>query len=392
MDQGVVASVPLGLIVVTALVLLTLGVVIGWVSGRARVRRKSERAVSNQLSQVSTILEALPQAALAIDREAVITSRNTLAAKLMGELSWNNVLPTALDAAVGRVIRSDVSETMEIATQSKPVHRVQVTISPLHTAGQGAEALVLLNTLSAGSNRAEVYQRLMGSMAHELRTPLTAIMGHVEILNSVRIDEEALWRRSLGFVEAETQRLTRLVEDFLSLSRLDRMSLHRQPINLRVAVEEAISALFDKAEQNKVVPIIQAPTDVPLVLADSDRIRQVFLNLLDNAIKYAPGSNLTVRLTPEEGFVKVEISDNGPGISPEDLPYIFEPFRRGKQTAPGSKGTGLGLTIVRAILDQHQAPISVQSESGIGTTFTFSLTTRRLTEIEQGKAESEVVQ
>ena len=388
MDQGVIASVPLGLIVVTALVLLTLGVVVGWVSGRARVRRKSERAVSNQLSQVSTILDALPQAALAIDREAVITSRNTLAAKLMGELSWNNVLPTALDAAVGRVIRSDVSETMEIATQSKPVHRVQVTISPLHTAGQGAEALVLLNTLSAGSNRAEVYQRLMGSMAHELRTPLTAITGHVDIMNSCRFDEEALWRRSLGFVEAETQRLTRLVEDFLSLSRLDRMSLHRKPINLRVVVEEAISALFDKAEQNKVVPIIQAPIDVPLVLADPDRIRQVFLNLLDNAIKYAPGSNLTVRLTPEEGFVKVEISDNGPGISSEDLPYIFEPFRRGKQTAPGSKGTGLGLTIVRAILDQHQAPISVQSEAGIGTTFTFSLSTRQSTGTEHAKPET----
>ena len=123
-------------------------------------------------------------------------------------------------------------------------------------------------------------------------------------------------------------------------------------------------------------------SDVPSVLADQERLRQVFLNLLDNAIKYAPGSNLTVRLTPEEGFVKVEISDNGPGISPDDLPYIFEPFRRGKQTAPGSKGTGLGLTIVRAILDQHQAPISVQSESGLGTTFTFSLTTKHPSVVE----------
>jgi len=388
MDQGVIASIPLGLIVISALVLLALGGVIGWIVARTRVHKKAERGVSDQRSQVSKVLDALPQAAITLDSEATVITHNTLATKLMDELNWSINLPTALDAAVGRVIRSFVTETMEIASQGKPVHRVQVTIAPLRTAGQRAEALLLFNTQSAGSNRAEVYQRLMGSMAHELRTPLTAITGHVDIMNSCRFDEEALWRRSLGFVEAETQRLVRLVEDFLSLSRLDRMSLRRQPINLHVAVEEAISAVFDAAEQNKVVPILQAPTDIPLVLADPDRLKQVFLNLLDNAIKYAPGSSLTVRLTPEEGFVKVEVSDNGPGISPEDLPYVFEPFRRGKQAAPGSKGTGLGLTIVRAILDQHQAPIGVRSETGIGTTFTFSLTTKQATGAEQTTPET----
>jgi len=382
-DQGVIASIPLGLIVFTALILLLAGIVIGWMSAHARIRRKSEGVAPYDSTQVSRILDALPQAALTTDREANIAAHNTLAAKLLVELNWKNDLPIILDAAVGRVIRSDMAETMEIATQSKPVHRVQVTVAPLHVAGQRHEALILFNAISAGLNRAEVYQRLLGSMAHELRTPLTAIMGHVEILNSVRLDEEALWRRSLGFITGETERMARLVEDLLSLSRLDRMSLRRKPMNLRVIVEEAISTLFETAEQNKVAPIVQAPADMPLVLADPDRLRQVFLNLLDNAIKYAPGSNLTVRLTPEEGFVKVEVSDNGPGIPPEDLPYIFEPFRRGRQTAPGSKGTGLGLTMVRAILDQHQAPISVQSEWGRGTTFTFSLATKNLTGAEQ---------
>ncbi len=384
MDQGVIASIPLGLVILSVLVVLALGIVIGWMGARARVHRKSERAVDDHFSQVATILDALPQAAITIDSEAAITARNTLATKLMGELNWDIDLPTVLDAAVGRVIRSDMSETMEVATQNKPVHRVHVTIAPLRAGLQRAEALVLFNhlSISTGSNRAEVYQRLMGSMAHELRTPLTAITGHVDIMNSCQFDEEALWRRSLGFVAAETERLTRLVEDFLSLSRLDRISLHRKPLNLHVAVEEAISALFEAAEQNKVVPILQAPTDVPLVLADPDRIRQVFLNLLDNAIKYAPGSSLTVRLTPEEGFVRVEVSDNGPGIPPEDLPYIFEPFRRGRQAAPVSKGTGLGLTIVRAILDQHHAPISVRSDSEQGTKFTFSLPIARSAEAE----------
>jgi two-component system phosphate regulon sensor histidine kinase PhoR len=382
MDQGVIASVPLGLIVFTALVLIALGMVIGWMGTRTRIHKKSERVAHQHITQVSTILDALPQAALTTDNEAHIIAHNTLAAKLLVELNWKSDFPIMLDAAIGRVIRSGIAETMEIATQSKPVHRVQVTISPLRVADRRSETLVLFNNLGTGANRAEVYQRLIGTIAHELRTPLTAITGHVDIMNSCRFDEEALWRRSLGFVETETQRLTRLVEDFLSLSRLDRISLHRKPINLRVAVEEAVSALFETAEQNKVVPIIQAPIDIPLVMGDPDRLRQVFLNLLDNAIKYAPGSSLTVRLTPEEGFVRVEVSDNGSGIPAEDLPYIFEPFRRGRQAAPGTKGTGLGLTIVRAILDQHQAPISVQSEAG-QTTFTFSLTTAHAVETER---------
>jgi signal transduction histidine kinase len=370
--------------------MLAFGILMGWIGSRSRFQRKSELTLQNRLSQISTILNALPQAAITIDSDAALIEQNSLATKLMAELSWNDNLPTIVDAAVIRVILSDISETIEFATQSKPVHRVQVTIAPLHVAGHHTEALVLINTLSAGSNRAEMYQRLMGSMAHELRTPLTSITGHVDIMNGCRFDEEALWRKSLNFIEEETQRLARLVEDFLSLSRLDRISLHLKPINLRVAAEEAISTLFDAAEQNKVVPIIQAPNEIPLVMADPDRIRQVFINLIDNAIKYAPGCELTVRLIPELGFVRVDVSDNGPGISPEDLPNIFEPFKRGKQATPEIKGTGLGLTIVRAILDQHQAPISVKSEVGKGTTFAFSLSASHTRAAE--KTESDTLQ
>lgn len=379
MDQGVIASVSVGLVIFTALVLFSLGIVIGWMGTRARFQRKSGRTSHDDLQ---SLLDALPQAAVTANSEARITAQNALAIQLLREFKRDGDLPLMVDAAIGRVLRSSVAETMEIAPPGKPIRRVQVTVAPLRADGLGSEALVLFTDLSTGLNRAEVYQRLTSTIAHELRTPLTAIMGHVDILNSCRIDEEALWRRSLGFVSGETERLARLVEDLLSLSRLDRIPLSLQPVNLRIPAEEAISALFDAAERNNIVPIFQAPTDLPRVLADPDRIRQVFLNLLDNAIKYAPGSTVTIRLTPEAGMVQVEVSDSGPGISPEDMPHIFEPFRRGEQVAPGSRGTGLGLTIVRAILDQHHVPIRVQSESRRGTTFNFSLPIARPVEAE----------
>lgn len=369
MDQGIVASLPLGLLIGIGIALAIVGGAGGWMLAHSRMRRRAARGAFDRARLVGDLLAALPQPAFLADADARILARNREAAQLLKAFEQGDDLPLAVDAAIGRAIRSRIAETLEIPSPADPARRVQVAVSALDS----REALVLFADPNAGSGRTELYQHLISQMAHELRTPLTAITGHVEIMSSCQLEEEALWRRSLGFVSGEAERLTRLVEDLLSLSRLDRIPLNVHPMNARAAAEEALSALFEAAERNKVSLVLQSPTELPRVLADPDRIRQVFLNLLDNGIKYAPDSTVTIRLTPEAGMVRVEASDTGPGIAAEDLPHIFEPFYRGTRAGPGSRGTGLGLTIVRAILDQHNAPLSVHSESGQGTTFTFSL-------------------
>jgi len=372
-SDGVLASLPIGLVIFAAIALVGLGMLTGWLAARARSRRRSAREESNRLSWMVEALNALPQAALVVDADARVIAHNGEAARVLKAFGQADDLPLAVDAAVGRVIRSRVAETIELSSPENPSQRLHVLVSPLRTDESAGQAFVLFTDPSVGSGRVQVYRQLTSMLAHELRTPLTAIMGHVDILNSCRIDEEGLWRRSLGFVSGEVDRLARLVEDLLSLSRLDRMPLHLQPMNLRTAAEEALSALFEAAERNRVSLVLQAPAELPRVQADLDRLRQVFLNLLDNAIKYAPDSTATVRLTPEDEKVRVEISDNGPGIPSENLPHIFEPMYRGRQTAPGPRGSGLGLTIVRIILEQHDAPINVHSAPDKGTVFTFSL-------------------
>jgi two-component system phosphate regulon sensor histidine kinase PhoR len=365
MDEGVIASLPLGLVIFLALILLASGAGAGWFAGRMH----QSKVEVNRNS--SALLEAIPLAALIASRDANIQAQNSLAAQLREEIKWDADLPPPLTAAIGRVVRSGLVETMDLITAQMPPRRMQVSVAPLDNFDANSNALIIFTNTGDGSHRAELYQQLVGAIAHELRTPLTAIMGHVEILNSCKIDEETLWRRSLGFVSGETERLARLVEDLLSLSRLDRIPPHIQPINLRVAAEEAVSELFDFAEKNNASLIIQAPADLPRVLADPDRIRQVFLNLLDNAIKYASNNPVTVRLIPSADTVTVEVNNRGPVISPEDLPHLFEPFWRGKES--GAKGTGLGLAIVRAVLEQHRATISVNSSAEQGTNFHFSL-------------------
>ncbi len=371
MDEDVIASISVGTAIFWALMLFASGAGIGWT---LRQRQAPISKSENYVSKFSALLNALPQAALIIDRKANLQWQNEQAAQLMERIQWRASLPSVLVAAVERVARSGLTERLEIVTENK---KLQVLVSQLQ-APEEAEILILLADSTDASYRAELYQQLVGTIAHELRTPLTAIMGHVEILNSCGIDEETLWRRSLGFVSGETERLARLVEDLLSLSRLDRVPLHIQPVNLRVAAEEALSALFDLAEKNNAPPILQAPTDLPRVLADPDRIRQVFLNLLDNAIKYASNKPVVVRLIPNADTVSVGINNRGPVIAAEELPHIFEPFWRGADA--GTKGTGLGLAIVRAILEQHHTSIEVDSNIEQGTTFHFSLPIAHFTE------------
>jgi two-component system sensor histidine kinase ResE len=348
------------MVIFLALILFASSAGLGWWLHQAREQKYKHE-------NLQSLLNAIPEAALIVNGAADVLMQNSRALSIRNEAGWGASLPENLFEAVRRVGDTGLTERMEILSAKK---KFQVLATPLQVENEAA-ILILISDSADGSYRTEIYRQLVGTIAHELRTPLTAIMGHVEILNSSGIDEETLWRRSLGFVAGETDRLARLVEDLLSLSRLERVPLHLQPINLRVAAEEAVSELFDFAEKNNASLILQAAPDLPRALADPERIRQVFLNLIDNAVKHASNHPVTIRLTPTGEAVSVEVNNRGAPIAQEDLPHLFEPFWRGKHT--NAKGTGLGLAIVRAILEQHHSSVGVRSNAEHGTTFYFSL-------------------
>ena len=280
-------------------------------------------------------------------------------------------LPLSLLALVSKVLIGKTEEMTEILDDQ--AERLRVTVAPLgRTIKIGA--LVLVRRPGDETGRIQSYRHLIGAMSHELRTPLTAILGHVDIMGSCDPQrDEALWRRSRGFVASEAERLARLVEDLLTLSRLDLSPLQHRPVNLRAVAEEAISTHFQAAEAHGVRLALQSAPSLPRVPGDRDRLHQVFLNLLDNAVKYTDaGGKVDVHLSAGDDGVQVEVRDNGAGIAPEDLGHIFEPLYRG-QDVRDVPGTGLGLTIVRTILEQHGAMIRVESVLGQGTTFRFSL-------------------
>ncbi|HEY3111854.1 MAG TPA: ATP-binding protein [Chloroflexota bacterium] len=222
-------------------------------------------------------------------------------------------------------------------------------------------ALVFVSDL-ADQRRAELAaQRFLGALSHELRTPLTAILAHVELLRGAASLDVAQ-RSSVAFIHRETERIARLVADLLELGRLNSAGeLPLRPIDPLLVAEEAVAAVILVAEERRVDLELQAASPQPRVLADPDRIKQVFLNLLDNAVKYArAGDRVVVRLEPEGGRVVCTVRDSGPGIPPEHLAHVRERLYRGRRDVEGS---GLGLALVEEILRLHHTELRLESRT-----------------------------
>lgn len=223
----------------------------------------------------------------------------------------------------------------------------------------------------------ELRLRFLGMISHELRTPLTAIKGFTTTLMAKDVTwEEAQWRDFLAIIDAEADKLTDMIEQLLDLSRIESGSLRvdPQPTSMDTVVDTVLPQLTTVVAQHDFA--INIPGDLPSVLADGLRIGQVLVNLVSNAAKYSPaGTAITFAATDNgNGFVRVSVRDDGPGIAPEDKPYIFEAFRRGSDgRARQTKGAGLGLAICKGIVEAHGGRIWLEEHAEPGTVIAFTL-------------------
>jgi two-component system phosphate regulon sensor histidine kinase PhoR len=219
----------------------------------------------------------------------------------------------------------------------------------------------------------------VANVSHELKTPLAAIRGYAETLRDGALDEPPTAQRFTDRILAQCRRLQALLDDLLTLSRLEGISLReREPLELAVVVRQAADTLAPLARDRQIgleIELESEDTPVPAVLGDPDAIERLVLNLLENAIKYnRPEGEVTVRLSSTGPGVVLEVSDTGIGIPPESLPRIFERFYRvDKGRARDEGGTGLGLAIVKHVAQAHGGQVDVESRIGKGTTFRVRL-------------------
>lgn len=234
-----------------------------------------------------------------------------------------------------------------------------------------AVSVMKLNTqLTEGE---EIRNRLVADVAHELRTPIAILRGHLETILSGAVD---LDREHLIPLLDETRRMSRLIQDMqdLNLAEAGKLTLDRLWTPFGSTLEEIVSILSIEAEAKSITLHLTGEGDRELY-GDIPRIKQVFINLLGNAVRYTPeGGQVDVHYAYHDGQMLITVSDNGPGIAPESLPYIFKRFYRVDSSRNRSSGgTGLGLAIAKQFVEVHGGKIEVESTQGIGTTFTVSL-------------------
>jgi two-component system phosphate regulon sensor histidine kinase PhoR len=221
----------------------------------------------------------------------------------------------------------------------------------------------------------------VANVSHELRTPLTAIRGYAETLLTGALEDRERARQFLSVIDRHSERLSRLIDDLLTLSDLElgKTSLKKEPLHLETLVDEVIEVLREKARRGRVELVSDIPRELPLILGDADRLQQVLINLTDNAIKYS-GNGGVVRIVARNvtdgaaSMVEVSVADDGIGIPTADLPRLTERFYRvDKARSRELGGTGLGLAIVKHIVQAHGGRLDIKSTLNVGTTVRFSV-------------------
>jgi signal transduction histidine kinase len=242
---------------------------------------------------------------------------------------------------------------------------------------------------------AQVKDDFIASLSHELRTPLYAITGFVELLQKNKVKDPVVQQEFMGRISQNADRLVALVDELLDASRLEagRIELDLADVNIGEMVSETLASLESLgAKKNLVITTsITGGGDRPIIaLADRQRLKQVLVNIVGNAIKFSPpAGRIGVRVSARDGQVRVETSDQGPGIPPDDLSLLFTKFYRTETSVKNAvSGTGLGLYISKMIMDSHGGSIGVQSIVGQGSTFYFALPLKATVEAETEPVES----
>lgn len=364
---------------------------IAWLDlGRAFLRAQQitvsdNRLLHNQLTDQQSLIDHLPDPVLVLNRQRQVVQTNPAGQQLLGrQKSGAEVLiamnlsailrhPDVVDAIEASFLDSNLTSaprTAEIflAPQDR-YFLVRVQNLPL-SSGHDPRVLVTVYETSALKRSDHLRRDFIANASHELRTPLAAVEGFIETLRGPARDDPVAQEKFLSIMAEQTARMSRLIRDLLSLSRIE-MEEHDLPqdeIDLRAVLIRIIEGIPQPMSQNPPPIDLDLPSILPPIRGDADQLAQLFLNLIDNARRYAANSPLKITATVEASSVLVRIKDQGPGIAPEYLPRLTERFYRiPSSSRSGDGGTGLGLAIVKHIVGRHRGQLVINSTLGKGT-------------------------
>jgi PAS domain S-box-containing protein len=347
---------------------------------RLEAAETAARAVAAEREQAASVLEAVGDGIFLVDEDGCVRLWNR-AAEVVTGLRADEVrdrpLANALASWAELVDRIPVAEgraSPRSVTLPVAVPGGELWLSFVAVRGS-AGIVYAFRDLTSERRLEEEKTDLVATISHELRTPMAAVYGAAETLLHRDDDLEPEQRRELlAMIAAQATRLTSIVESVLLTSRLDRdaVDVEREPVDVAELARATVEALRPQLPPSVSLEVEVEPEEVKAA-GDADRIQQVLVNLLDNAVKYGEGSPVTVRVRPANGVVRLSVEDSGPGLSPAEQTRIFDKFYRAGPQLTRAGGTGLGLYISRELVRRMGGRLDVRSEAGAGATFVLEL-------------------
>ncbi|MDH7481685.1 MAG: ATP-binding protein [Armatimonadota bacterium] len=351
------------------------------------------------------IIESVYAGLLMVNKDGRITQMNASARSMFGA-QGKDVLGKMYYEVIGEPKVKDIlvqclTENTEVASEislrideSERIYQVQTALVKGEEQ-QPIGVVAIFNDITEIRNVERMKTAFVSTVSHELRTPLTSIKGFISTL---LMDEEGYYDRDTQrefytIIDTECDRLTRLISDLLNVSRIEAgraLELNLKPVNLPNLIEKVVTV--QKSYTNKHTFKIELD-DLPEITADEDKVDQILTNLTNNAIKYSPkGGQITITGTSKDGMVTISVADQGMGIPKDHLPKVFERFHRvDNRDTREVGGTGIGLYLVKHLVEAHGGKIWVESELGKGSTFTFTLPITPPSEEEEETKEKEAV-
>jgi two-component system phosphate regulon sensor histidine kinase PhoR len=362
------------------------GAIMEAISGNAAV---ASRQGDSERKSWRAIVDAIPTAALALDAAGTLVHHNRLAAEMFPKIKSGQPMSQVsrspdLLVAVDRALVSEERIDVELIERVPVERRVAATVSRLarSVTPSSPHVLVTFRDLTEQDRLAQMRADFIANASHELRTPLASLRAFVETLQGPARDDANARKRFLQLMAHQAERMTRLIDDLLSLSRVE-MRVHLPPrgiVELNETAAYVCQSLEPVAEAAKAKLSLVRDDTAARIRGDREEIVQVLQNLIQNAIKYGREDGvIEVRVGRDAprgaggGRLWVSVSDTGPGIAPEHLPRLTERFYRVNVASSREKGgTGLGLAIVKHILNRHRGELRIASRLGAGSTFTAS--------------------
>ena len=354
----------------------------------AATLRRHIRAVEDERERLAVVVSHLADGLIITDRDGTVRLLNPAAGRLLGvapaRAEGRSLIAVVRDHELAEVV-GDVLAGASVPGPGQPRlieltgrrRVVQAMASRIPSAdGSGQRALLILQDVTEARRTETMRREFVANVSHELRTPVAALKALVETLEAGALEEPEVAHDFLGRMHVEVDGLAQLVEELLELSRIEsrQLALRVQPVDLGRVVMTAVERLRPLAERQGLKLELETPGDLPLVEADPERIQQVVVNLVHNAVKFTPlGGRVVVGTERRDGEVAVTVTDTGMGIAAETLQRLFERFYKADRARAGG-GTGLGLAIAKHLVQAHGGRIWAESSGeGQGATFTFVL-------------------